>query len=334
MLPPRVLVLPALAAASLASSLLALAALTGAAVRVLPWLLEPTVPLATAAPFARSLAAIAAEAAILTGFPMGVAHAFHRFTEREETRALMLLGTRPAAIVARVLPVALGFSAIVAVASLVAGDDAREPGRVLDELVHRGRAACLRPDRPTVSTIPFADAAWLCEPRRPPRFAVRGPGSLSGVLVTASGAHFSGDLRRMRLVDARLLLGPADVRVGELSLHGLPPWASASVLPAWLRAIAMGSAGLAGACVAAWGVIRLRTSRPSTRTVAVLLGASGPVAALALLRLLERTAPEVAHAGDLASFLLIPVVAGLAPWILLRVFWILPKLKRAATPTG
>jgi hypothetical protein len=58
------------------------------------------------------------------------------------------------------------------------------------------------------------------------------------------------------------------------------------------------------------------------------------VAALALLRLLERTAPEVAGALDLASFLLIPLLAGLAPWLVVRLLFILPKGRGAATPTG
>ena len=49
----------------MASLLVLLAALVGAAVRLLPWVLDPSIPWATLAPFARSLLAVAFEAAIL-----------------------------------------------------------------------------------------------------------------------------------------------------------------------------------------------------------------------------------------------------------------------------
>ena len=61
----------ALRGALVASLLVLLAALVGAAVRLLPWVLDPSIPWATLAPFARSLLAVAVEAAVLTGWPVG-----------------------------------------------------------------------------------------------------------------------------------------------------------------------------------------------------------------------------------------------------------------------
>ena len=77
----------ALRGATVAIGLVLVAALVGAAVRLLPWMLDPTIPGALLAPFARSLAAVAVEAAILTGWPVGWAVAAQRLVERGEARA-------------------------------------------------------------------------------------------------------------------------------------------------------------------------------------------------------------------------------------------------------
>src|SRR5437660_175150 len=74
---------------------LAVAALFAGAVRILPWVLDPSVPMRVALPFARGVAELAIEAAILVGWPIGWALAAHRFAERGEARAMMLLGESP-----------------------------------------------------------------------------------------------------------------------------------------------------------------------------------------------------------------------------------------------
>src|SRR4051794_40144727 len=99
--------------ALLASILVLIAALVGAAVRLLPWVLDPTIPWATLAPFARSLLAVAVEAAVLTGWPVGWALASARLVERGEAGVLASLGEPPWRTVRRLLPQATFFVVIL-----------------------------------------------------------------------------------------------------------------------------------------------------------------------------------------------------------------------------
>src|ERR1019366_3731159 len=91
-------------AALLATAILALVGLLAGAVRVLPWLLDPAVPWRVAQPFARGLAAVSLEAALLVGWPIGWALACFRFVERGEARVLQTLGQPPFETVARLMP--------------------------------------------------------------------------------------------------------------------------------------------------------------------------------------------------------------------------------------
>ena len=86
---------PALQSASAFTAGLAVVALLGGAVRVLPWVLEPSVPFRVALPFARSVVELAVEAALLAGFPIGFSLAAHRFAERGDARVYELLGEAP-----------------------------------------------------------------------------------------------------------------------------------------------------------------------------------------------------------------------------------------------
>ena len=72
-----------MSAACLTTLFLLCAALLGAAIRVLPWVLDPQIPWRVAAPFVRSLLALAMEAAFITGWPIGWALAAHRLVERQ-----------------------------------------------------------------------------------------------------------------------------------------------------------------------------------------------------------------------------------------------------------
>ena len=91
-------------AALVATAILALVGLLAGAVRVLPWLLDPAVPWRVAQPFARGLAAVSLEAALLVGWPIGWALACFRFVERGEARVLQTLGQPPHETVARLMP--------------------------------------------------------------------------------------------------------------------------------------------------------------------------------------------------------------------------------------
>jgi hypothetical protein len=88
-------------AALFASAAIGLTGLLAGAVRVLPWLLDPSVPWSVAEPFARGLAAVAFESALLTGWPIGWSLACFRFVESGEARALQSLGERPWTTVGR-----------------------------------------------------------------------------------------------------------------------------------------------------------------------------------------------------------------------------------------
>ena len=226
----------ALRGALVASLLVLLAALVGAAVRLLPWGLDPTIPWATLAPFARSLLAVAVEAAVLTGWPVGWALAAARLVERGEARVLASLGERPSHTLLRLAPQAAVFVALLAFTSVALGRDAAAPGRIVGALLAEGRAACDVPvEVPATHAVPFVSATWLCAQGSAPRLAGRTP--IGGLVFTATGASVSDDLRRIDLDDARLAVAATTkdepnltfrVHVRTLTLRGLAPFAQAS----------------------------------------------------------------------------------------------------------
>jgi hypothetical protein len=306
---------PALRAALAASTACALAALAGAAVRVLPWLLDPAVTLRVAAPFARSIAALALEASLLVGWPVGWAVSAVGVVERGEGRVLATLGERPGRTAMRLVPQALAWSLLLGGVSFLGGRDASAPGRVVDELLEQARASCdevsrddPRDPESTASerAVPFANATWLCAPGQPPRLAGRGPGALRGVFFTASGAHVTGDLRRLELSDAKLVVGPVHLAVGALRLRGLTPWAHGSNLAPAARAVLLALTGATAALLATYLALR---GRVRLRLVAVVVGAAGPLAALAWLRALERTDARAGWSAAVLPLALLLTVA-------------------------
>jgi hypothetical protein len=275
-------------ASLVASGAIALVGVVAGAVRLLPWLLDPSVPWAVAAPFARGLAAVTLEAALFLGWPMGCALASFRLVESGEARVLQTLGERPAKTVARLAPQALALALALGAVALVYGSDASAPGRVATELVARARSSCEHVRIPATYAIPFTEMTWLCSPGREPRLLGSAPGTMSSAVITANGARIAGDFRVLELDDARVLFpgSPAvGMHVTTLSMRGMPPWALASTLPAPLRALLFALSAWIASSLAAYAVLRRATS---TRLGAMLLGAVGPIAALGLLRLLER----------------------------------------------
>jgi hypothetical protein len=289
--------------ALVASGGIALVGVVAGAVRLMPWLLDPAVPWRVAAPFARGLAAVALEAALLVGWPVGWALAACRFVESGEARVLLTLGERPARTTGRLAPQGALLALSLAAVALVYGSDATAPGRVATELVERARVSCAKAAAPTTYSIPFTQMTWLCAPDRPPRLVGRGPGAMNGVVLTAAGARIAGDFRALELDDAGILLAttpPVAVHVASLSMRGMAPWAQASTLPPYLRALLLALTAWAVASLAAYAVLR-RAVR--TRLGAIVVGAAGPIAALGLLRLLERADARP------AAFALLPLVA-------------------------
>jgi hypothetical protein len=261
----------------------ALLAMVAAAVRVLPWMLDPRVPWTVLAPFARSIALVGAEAALLVGCPIGFALAAAHAVETRETRVFALLGEPPWRTSSRLIPQVAVVAALIAVVSLLGGRDANAPGGVVTELVRRGRESCREVTSPSTQVVPFLSAEWLCAPGRDPRLVANAP--LGNALVTARNAVVAGDFRRIDLEDARFDVGTSEVHVGALSLRGLPPWARASALAPWLRALLMAFSLVVGSLAATHAITQIRLR---IRFGAVALGASGPLATLGALRYLER----------------------------------------------
>jgi hypothetical protein len=331
----------ALRGAVVASALVLLAALVGAAVRLLPWVLDPSIPWATLAPFARSLLAVAVEAAVLTGWPVGWALAAARLVERGEAGVLASLGERPRETVFRLAPQAALFAAILGVTSVALGRDAAAPGRIVGALLAEGRAACTRPSdvdpsRPATHAVPFVAATWLCAPGGP-RLVGRTP--IGGLVFTAADARVSDDLRRIDLDDARLGLPGASkgeggltfrVHVSTLTLRGLAPFAQASSLPPFVRALVVTTSGLAAASAAVLALLELRRRRVGT-VAAVAVGAAGPLAALGALRGLELRIPEVASRAWLFAFVVVPIAAVAAVAAAAALAALLPVARRTGT---
>ncbi len=315
---------PSFRAAVLASAITLALALGAAGVRVLPWTFDPTVPWAVVVPFARALAVVATEAAILVGWPLGWSLAMVRFVDRGEGRVLALLGESPERTLTRLLPQGLVLALVLGAASFLGGRDARAPGRIVDDLLVGGREACLTAKAPEALTVPFLDAAWLCGAGRAPRLVAESP--VGAALVSAADARIAADFRSLELDDARFELGPklaastspsrrlVQVHVAHLALTHLPPWARASILPAPARAALMGISGLLSAIFAGYTILRVRLR---TRIAAIAYGASGPLGALGALRWLERSDAAVA-----SWFLLVP----LAPVVVIA---LLELLRRA-----
>jgi hypothetical protein len=331
----------ALRAAVAAILLVLVAALVGAGVRVLPWALDPSIPWATLAPFAWSLLAMAVEAAVLTGWPVGWALAAARLVERGEAGVLASLGERPLRTVGRLTPQAALFAAALGLTSVTLGRDAAAPGRVVGALLAEGRAACAPPTNgaPATHAVPFVAATWLCAPGGP-RLVGRTP--LGGLVFTAAGARVSDDLRRIELDDARLALpgggggGGASsgeltfrVHVGTLTLRGLPPFAQASSVPPLLRAAAVTASGLAASGAAVLALLELRRRRVGA-VAAAAVGAAGPLAALGALRALELRIPEVASGAWLLAFVLVPLASVVAVGAAAALAVLLPVGRRSA----
>ena len=284
--------------------------------RLLPWLLDPSVPWRVAAPFARGLAAVALEAALLVGWPIGWALACLRFVESGEARVLLTLGERPATTVRRLTPQGAALGLALAAVALVYGSDANAPGRVATELVSQARASCAHVRAPATYAIPFTSMTWLCVPGREPRLVGSPPGAMAGAVLTARDARIAGDFRAFELDDARVAIEaagiggslPVAIHVGTLSMHGMAPWARASTLPAALRALLLALAAWLAASIAAYCVLR-RAAR--TRMGALVVGASGPLAALGLLRFVERM-DGLGGASRSLAFAAVPVAAAAA----------------------
>jgi hypothetical protein len=335
---PDPLARSSLRAALAATGLVLVAGLVGAAVRLLPWVLDPQISWGTLSPFAKSLFSVVVEAALLTGWPVGWALAAARSVDRGEARVFAMLGASPGRTLVRLAPQGVVLAVLLAVTSIALGRDAAAPGRVVDALIAQGRASCLAARRPGTRGVPFVSATWICRGGAA-RLVGRSPVG-EGIVFAASRARVTDDLRRIDLEDAQLTRLPQEpgraalrVQVKRLTIRGLAPWARASAVPPSLRALAVTASAVLAACAAVLALLRSGGRRPA-RTSAVLaaaLGASGPLSALAALRALEVRMPEVAGAGWLASLVLVPLAAVAAVVATAALSVLLPASARAGT---
>jgi hypothetical protein len=271
--------------AVVATGVASVIALSAGGVRIFPWLLDPSVTWRVAAPFARSLGVVATETALAVGWPLGWAFATLAFVERGEARVLRLLGERPARTVARLGAQGLILAGALAALSWASALQSTEPGRIVTELIADGEVACAKAETPRTYTVPFFGATWLCVPGVAPRLVGQGPGPLSAVVFSAKGARASGDLGTIDLDDAQIALPHASLHIDALHIRGTAPWGHASTIAPSDRALAL-SAAVALCALASVALVLVR--RVTGRVATFALGASGSVAALGLLRIVER----------------------------------------------
>jgi hypothetical protein len=281
-------------------------ALIAGAVRVLPLLLAPGVPIALAPVLGRGVAAVALEAALFVAPPLGWALAASRLVDRGEARALFAAGVRPLRIVAGGWPVALAVIAAAGLASGVWGREAAAPGRAVRALLAGAREACVAATPPAAAEVPLLGISWICLPNEAPRAvgATRGgPGAFA-----AAAIEVSDDLTSLEATELTLILpavaggSEARLRVATASIRGLSPIGRPSNLsvPARVAVLSLSAAALAAtsAALTLLGAVR-------SRAVAGAIGASGPAAALLVFSALER-APS-----SFSAYLAVPA-AGLA----------------------
>jgi hypothetical protein len=304
----------ALRSALVATAVAAALALTAGGVRILPWLLDPRVTWRVAAPFARSVFALAGEAALAVGWPIGWALAAQAFVERGEARVLRLLGERPLRTALRLSPQGAVLAAALVALSFASARESGEPGRIVTELINDGQAACRNADTPTTYVVPFFGAAWLCAPGLTPRLAGQGPGRLASLVFSADGARASGDLSQIELDDANLALPHASIHVGRLRLTGASPWGHAEAIGAWSRALAL----TLSVALSAWAaVVLLLRGAAGGRVGALVIGGAGPIAALGALRGIERLGGAASADGWRGLLIaMVPIAAVGAPTVL------------------
>jgi hypothetical protein len=287
------------------------AGIAAGAIRLLPWLIAPGVPLRLSVPFARALLVGVGEVALLVALPAGVAIAAAVFVERGEARALCTLGVSP-----RRLTLGLagpGLAVVALYIGLSSASPAETPGRLAARLLAEGRASCAAEATPRRIDVPLATLAWLCF-REGPKLVGRLPGVAREAWFSADDVWVDADLRRFATrgvsLATRLESQPLHLRVGEARFVGLRGWGRPKSLTGTLRAALIGVAALATALTTALVVIR--EAGPGPVSAGVLSGLAAGAMAFALSRLDARDASS-------AAYVLVPA-AGIS--MSLAAFWL------------
>jgi hypothetical protein len=285
------LVRRAAAGALLAIAIVLGIALSAGTIRLLPWLLAVDVPLGVSASFARVLAALAVETAVLIGVPVGVAIGTAVFVERGEARALLALGMPPYRVALGAWLVAAVIAASGLVASVAAAGETDAPGRLARSLIESGRDSCEGASTPRAALVPIVHVTWLCFPGRAPRVAGPLPGSAERAWFTATELLPSPDLSVFHLRELRVA-GRRQAGMPDLHLYakqatfaGFSAWARTSGLPAPARATAIAAAAFLIASATSWLLV---AGRRYGRLGAAVIATLGALAALAALQGVER----------------------------------------------
>ena len=314
------------------AAIILLLGLSAGLVRILPWLLAPDVPVEVAAPFARALAAVALETALLVGLPIGAGLAAAVLVERGEARALFAVGAAPSRLVGESAPALVAWAlALIALSLVLRGDDA--PGRFAAQLVQRGQQSCASAERPKSALVPLVGVTWLCFPRRAPRVVGALPASGGRAWFSAAALRPNSDLTSFELDDLVVVsakqpgMVPLRLRVGQARMSGLASWARPASLSARQRAAIVLLSALTLSVTVAWLVCRL--AGPGRLAASAISGAAAVAALSALHRVDRLSAPT-------ASYALVPA-AGLAALIAATLLWnaarrLITHLSVARTP--
>ncbi|MCU0655886.1 MAG: hypothetical protein MUF64_11570 [Polyangiaceae bacterium] len=236
-------------------------------VRLLPWLLSPSVAPRISLHFAASLALASGEVAAAAALPLGLCLAAVSLQDRGEGLALLLCGVSPWSLLARAWRPCL----LVALLGLGAGEllrrEVARPGAVLQSWLQAARAGCGGRGR-EVQEIPGTGASWLCDGERSVLVWSPAPGALvqaREVLVAPAGDVWNLHVSRWSWrgpPEVDLEVGEASVEVGGVAVGRGRRWGlvAGGWLGGWLAAGVLLGAGegrrwagvlLGGAVVAA-----------------------------------------------------------------------------------
>lgn len=299
----QALVLPVLRSSLGALGVLALLALLAGAVRIVPWLLDPSLPLAVTWVFARSVLAYLGEAALWLALPLGVTWALYVRLERGELQIPALLGVPESRTLRTLWPVCAAWASVLFAVSYASGVTAREPGAVLQHLLEEGEASCANVDTPSSQAVPLLDAAWVCQPGVAPRLVGRSP--LGGVAYVARSAAVNAEVSQIHLQDASFLREGFTLHAQRVHLGGMRPFVASAAVPALLRALTAVLCTLASVLGLAW--LLLRRTRPCAAPLALTAGLSGPLVGMLALAAAS-THPVLGVGGALMAACVLPFV--------------------------
>lgn len=285
-------------------------ALAASSVRLMPWLVSPTISWPATSVFARLLVASAVEVAFLVSIPTGVALSVWRLTTDQSARTLHTVGVGPLRIAAHAALVAAAAATLLTLVSAVARRPLHAPGRVSNHVVQAARSVCASA-KP--SSVPGLGWTWLCVERRPTLVGVVGQGD-DRIAWSASDVTFSDDLSAATFVDvtASSVLPRIDARVRRVAVTGFAPWIAPSAPRDDLRALALWVAAIVSSAASAWSLL-LRPAR--SQAFAFVVGMAGPVVVLAIAGPLMSAAPPACIVATTLVAMLTPIAfRHLAAW--------------------